>query len=479
MSSPRTSTPTHQSSRSSELRSPRAEETKDPHIQRTSSKAHLVGHHRSHQGRIPSYGKNLNRLAKLTAAEQAHSRHHKRSKSHDPSRTGAEALLVRNTSNMSLNKDLGSSADNSDKEQPKVPTQMKQTVKFNLDMEDQEAGWTETSESQSPEDSRVSTKQHSPQQSITTANLLHGVRDGKSQETMHRPTEISIANMGTRVSGKRSNPSGLFPRQSLHNAPPQLSNVSVLRTSGPEPSPLLLTPGVEIVSKFVTGSSTSNESPPVGSGSSELTEPGQFRSSNVQPSSSSEKQLNGLSLNHAQPQIPSRTQQKLWLQRASSNIEPQQIPASALNGIPSLRSASSGLSSGLGIGGAGSGYGSGRDPRLQREIDRTAREYLITCRYRRSKQDPSDKNTTSEGYMRKTKSFVTPAVAPRSSTDSSSHFPSVEGRTFSNPRQRHQQKSSLDGGIDRIISSNSIDDTEQVERLLRRIWDRVEVNGGE
>ncbi len=78
------------------------------------------------------------------------------------------------------------------------------------------------------------------------------------------------------------------------------------------------------------------------------------------------------------PPQQSRTQQKLWLQRAESNIEPQQInPGVAING---------GLAGFGTLGGSaliGAGY-EGRDPRIKVQLERTGLEYLVVRRY----QDP-------------------------------------------------------------------------------------------
>jgi hypothetical protein len=78
------------------------------------------------------------------------------------------------------------------------------------------------------------------------------------------------------------------------------------------------------------------------------------------------------------PYIPSqqsRTQQKLWLQRASSHIEPQ--PGVALNGIHG------------GLGGSSLVWGGydGRDPRIKIQLERTGLEYLVVRRH----QDPVGK----------------------------------------------------------------------------------------
>jgi len=73
------------------------------------------------------------------------------------------------------------------------------------------------------------------------------------------------------------------------------------------------------------------------------------------------------------PPQQSRTQQKLWLQRASSNIEPQQMAP----GLTSMHSGSSLV---------GTGY-DGRDPRIKLQLERTGLEYLVVRRY----QDPVGK----------------------------------------------------------------------------------------
>jgi hypothetical protein len=72
------------------------------------------------------------------------------------------------------------------------------------------------------------------------------------------------------------------------------------------------------------------------------------------------------------PPQQSRTQQKLWLQRASSNIEPAQMATGvAMNGL--------GLSGAL----VGAGY-DGPDPRIKLQLERTGLEYLVVRRH----QDP-------------------------------------------------------------------------------------------
>lgn len=81
------------------------------------------------------------------------------------------------------------------------------------------------------------------------------------------------------------------------------------------------------------------------------------------------------------PPQQSRTQQKLWLQRASSNIEPQQMGPNAINGI-----AIAGLHghAGLGVPSLVDADDDGRDPRTRIQLERTGLEYLVVRRH----QDP-------------------------------------------------------------------------------------------
>jgi hypothetical protein len=81
------------------------------------------------------------------------------------------------------------------------------------------------------------------------------------------------------------------------------------------------------------------------------------------------------------PPQQSRTQQKLWLQRASSNIEPTQMaPGAAINGL-GLGIGMPGIRPGAPLVGAGD---DGRDPRIRLQLERTGLEYLVVRRY----QDP-------------------------------------------------------------------------------------------
>lgn len=84
------------------------------------------------------------------------------------------------------------------------------------------------------------------------------------------------------------------------------------------------------------------------------------------------------------PHTSSRTQQKLMLQRASSNIEPQNLAHPPLS--LSMANLGLGYAGGIGINGlGGNGVGhDGRNPRIKAQLDRTGLEYLVVRRH----QDP-------------------------------------------------------------------------------------------
>jgi hypothetical protein len=159
----------------------------------------------------------------------------------------------------------------------------------------------------------------------------------------------------------------------------------------------------EVVSRFVGGSGTPSENSPflhhgasstVGSKNDEVKRAQSMgnlmrQDTNLSRSDDNDEEESALaprsrksSTSHAYiPPQQSRTQQKLWLQRASSNIEPQQMaPGAAVNAL-------SGIHGGLGGSSlVGAGY-DGRDPRIKMQLERTGLEYLVVRRH----QDPVGK----------------------------------------------------------------------------------------
>ena len=138
-------------------------------------KAHGVGHGRHPHTRLPSYGKNLNRLSKNTAAHveegESKTKHHARTKSQTPStspttqnlkrnssnvnlpRTGSKVNAKRNSSGLNLQQRNGSEAKLGKPGRAEKSYQgvSKTPAKFSVGSEEQDDEWTEESRSQSPE----------------------------------------------------------------------------------------------------------------------------------------------------------------------------------------------------------------------------------------------------------------------------------------------------------------------------------------
>ena len=162
-------------------------------VHKSHSRTHLVGHNRAHQPRIPSYGKNLNKLGKTVQAPAggegtSTAKHHRRSHSHTPStspispqhpgkrvnsnlslaRNVSTTSLKRNTSNLSQRRNLSKvalkevesreRAGGVDSDVETLPSETKTrkkgqrqpAVRFDLDSESPDADWTEVSNSESP-----------------------------------------------------------------------------------------------------------------------------------------------------------------------------------------------------------------------------------------------------------------------------------------------------------------------------------------
>jgi hypothetical protein len=494
------------------------------------SRKHLVGHRQ--QGRIPSIGKNLNRLAQLATDEElalaVKERHHGRSRSHDPSLQSVADIVAARRKSRDPSQLKRVSSDFSQptphrKSLEEVPAaraaKMESTAesddiqqsKFELDADDQEAGWTETSDSQSPADSRVTTKSHTPTHTTFAAahpelsdtsdpNLAERTRPVHSQRSADQNPD-ALRNISTHNFNKKSTTSqGLLPRGHAHNAEPQLTSFSAVRTLGDgqlqtpgseaSTNPNTLVPSYENISKFIgshggslAALSSSRASPTSGQISKKDNITSQQRARSHQaspgpqnPSPSDPRNLNGLSLNYAQPQIPSRTQQKLWLQRARSNIEPQQ-PIGSPHSMGNLRSAGSGLSVGHGIGGLGAGYGDGRDPRLQKEIDRSAREYMIICRYRKALPVPTQSQISSR---RRSRLQPGQPETPRQANDESNRAreANLRGNDGASRSNRAFQEIGQED-VDAYQNGEAQNSQVGVDRILQRFWDRVEINGSD
>lgn len=304
---------------------------------------------------------------------------------------------------------------------PHNPTQ--NTVRFDIgDEEEQDEGWTEESASQSPTTTRSNTRQNSVQLEsgrVTNAALENDPPEAPVAEFQNlnlrrsqspNPRPQSAPSDSTRhVNGARSYHSSRPPdadaitsrllQRTASSSRPQLSSVNAtghpdahdIRSLGvSQTSTLADTPGRELVSRFINGSSSSGtprdssflpHHDPQRRPSADLDARRRNKSApnfaDRSPSSATHsRNLSQRSETSTPTDLrPSRTQQKLWLQRASSNIEPQKLIPAILprTGGPQL----------LGAGIIYPATSDGRiDPRLQQHFNQATLEYKVVHRYR-------------------------------------------------------------------------------------------------
>jgi hypothetical protein len=405
-------------------------------------KPHVVGA-RLH-ARVPSHGKALHKPTKAHLAENhatTKAQHRPISPATSPDnllmrRSGSEPKLSRNGSTTSLKnssqvslthkrnrshvevkRPKSAGALKRSSSQPGVNNNKglnKTTVHFDLGNDGQDDGWTEASGSASPELSRAgSVGGHSSGRSSGNKPA------SASNSQPHSPTALKTREW---IPNRQSDShptldahqitSRLLQRTPSLNAPPKMSSISVTataRTESPEPfgrssSTLNGTPQNtrkdKLSSRFVNASGSPRSTSPFLPQTSSDPKPdpadldparraksmGNLNSrttsddSDERPLAPRSRKSSGGTHAYIPPQ-QSRTQQKLWLQRASSNIEPQQMaPGAAINGL-GLGIGMPGIRPGAPLVGAGD---DGRDPRIRLQLERTGLEYLVVRRY----QDP-------------------------------------------------------------------------------------------
>ena len=381
--------------------------TSPPQHGKPKHQKHVVGG-RGH-ARIPS-SKALHKLTKPHGNEGSHTDLKKLAKN------SSATSLKKNSSHVSLKRNR-SSADvskrpKSSQGQPKRPA----SVHFEIGDGEQEDQWEEASSSASPNLSRSASR------SAVSSGQLSAIPSANNSQPQSRPqspprspskTQTASANGSSEFQSVRHNADAkaiterLLQRTPSHNTTKMslaTATPSGHSSSSPEKSqgsPLIITPksgsNTEVVSRFVGDSGTPSENSPfLHSRRSDGQHPKQVVEEVKRAQSMGNIAHHGSdgddgeesalaprsrksSASHAYvPPQQSRTQQKLWLQRASSNIEPQQMaPGVAMNGLTGLHG---------GLGGTalvGAGY-DGRDPRIKLQLERTGLEYLVVRRH----QDP-------------------------------------------------------------------------------------------
>lgn len=440
-----------------------------PHPQRThKAQKHVVGGGRAGT-RNSSFGKNLNKLTKITNKDgdaQSTTRHHQRSPSGNTTsptsprpqvkRNASYVGASRNTTHTVMRKNhssghlsrMGGSKGGLKSSKSEVAPPRKSllqtsksrhhhekstdsthpTVRFDVgEGEDtHDDAWTEESNSQSPATTRSNTRQNSVvldqnhmqssqnKSSEVTEESSSGEVESEQEPMRAAKVEPSINALSKQVNGASSYqpPKPLdadfitsrLLRRSTPNILPQTTTISATMTpdthgsrtlSNSQGSNLPDTPGRDVVSRFMDGEGSG--SAPKGANflpqrdvSRREHSPGDLNESKRNKSAPNIAQQSGLQSRTPSHRsgattpsttpggdLPSsRTQQKLWLQRASSHIEPQKLVPVVLprTGGPQL------------FGANNTHYANtseGRmDPRVQQRFNQVTLEYRVVRRYR-------------------------------------------------------------------------------------------------
>jgi hypothetical protein len=182
---------------------------------------------------------------------------------------------------------------------------------------------------------------------------------------------------------------------------------------------------------------------------------------------------------------PSRTQQKLMLQRASSNIEPQKLVPVTLprTGGPTF------LQSGIHYNANGEGR---LDPRLQQQFNHVAVEYSVVRRYRNPLADSILRIQQIPGMSRKTRiprtGSANGSVSALSTASLSTSFnePEIEtdgassrksGRvSFEHEHGRpRSRRDNGDGEGHESFDSGHARSGNDAEEICRRLWESAEI----
>jgi hypothetical protein len=363
---------------------------------------HVVGGGRGVHARVPS----SKGLHKLTSSKVHMATEDSNNDMKKLARNSSATSLKKNASHVSLKRNR-STADiprrpKSSHGQGKRPNSVHFEIGDQDQDQDQDEGWEEASQSASPALSRAvssgkasanTSEAHSPAHSPSKAQMPAAL----ASEERHATRNPSADAKALTERLLQRTPSQHTTKMSLATATPDTTahhipdSPAKSQSSLPNGTPKIGS-NAEVVSRFVGGSGTPSEH------SSFL----QNRRSDTQPRASNDEVKRAQSMgnltrgaesdrddgeeralaprsrkssttNAYVPPQQSRTQQKLWLQRASSNIEPQQMAP----GLTSLHPGSSLV---------GAGY-DGRDPRIKLQLERTGLEYLVVRRY----QDPVGK----------------------------------------------------------------------------------------
>ncbi|KAL5118659.1 hypothetical protein ACEQ8H_003510 [Pleosporales sp. CAS-2024a] len=408
-------------------------------------------------------------------------------------------------------------------------------VHFDMGDEDDEEGgddgWTEESASQSPTTTRSNTRSNSvildAQHKLAEENMENnrgdaaqvcgasGLPRAHATQTLPDRTQAPSANHGStchhhaRVPDADMITSRLLQRSASHTVPPQTTPVAATVESTSERhvpmahsagSTLVDTPGKDLVSRFMDGQ-----------GSAGTPHNGDYMAASKAGKRESDGELDQSKRNQSMPNVtgsetpvrtpsrsgtttpttnlpPSRTQQKLMLQRASSNIEPQKLVPVTLprTGGPTF------LQSGMQYNANGEGR---LDPRLQQQFNHVAVEYKVVRRYRNPLADSVSRIQQMAGMGRKTGTrragSGNGSLSVQVSSTSAGASCSESGIEAEGASSRRSGRVSLDHGHGGPKSRRDYGDGEgqqslegargsaraanEAEEICRRLWESAEI----
>lgn len=376
-----------------------------PHHAKTKGQKHVVGGGRVHAR--ASSSKSIHKLAKTSHANEGLSSDNLKKLARNSSATH----LKKNHSHVSLKRNQSSSDVPRKSKTAHATTKRPSSVHFEIGDEpevepEHEDAWEEASSTASPALSRSASRPNSAKHSVNNSQPDTPSQSFKPQTLVAATTNLSTEKQSARYPAAdakviterllQRTPSYNTTKMSLATATP--AKVTSSRPSdslensqkdGPNSNGTSqFGSKEEVVSRFVSGSGTPSESQFLKRKDSEPNgqedmKRAQSMGNLTRRDSSEERALaprsrkSSTSNAYVPPQL-SRTQQKLWLQRASSNIEPQGMtPGAAINGLSNIH----GITGAIPI--LGAGY-DGRDPRIKQQLERTGLEYLVVRRH----QDP-------------------------------------------------------------------------------------------
>ena len=388
-------------------------------------------------------------------------------------------------------------------------------VHFDLGSDDHEQdeneGWTEVSNSESLTITRPAS-QASSRPSAANGRDSHPQSRARSPSSSppHTPDDqesITSAKQANGSSSQANDTTGpdlhvitnrLLWRHPPHNAPPQMSTISATVTplnhsprsfSQSQTSTLNVTPGTRenVVSHFLGDEPDGTPSSNAGTntiGGSISPARNAFGPNSPTARHSSANPPAGTALSAARTRqssntpVLSRTQQKLLLQRASSNLE-HQHNAQALQQPNTL-----------------GGYGAAtdaRDPRFQRQLDRAAVEYRVVRRHRHPLADAVARVAVLPGAAERARRIAKGAAAvqqqdaateaARLGLSQSLHSPrgarGGDARRGSHEIRARGQRSQDDSGLGGARATSGEAEDGSVDQTLRRLWERQETGGGD